>query len=85
MGLLEENPLAGKLVDVGSLRLSVPTETTNPVVQIVDGDEQDVRPVDRVGGRGPLVRWNESDEECNRREAYESLGLSHCWFEIRWN
>ena len=43
MGLLEEDALAGQLVDVWSLRLGMSSKTTNPVVQIVDGDEQDVR------------------------------------------
>ncbi len=51
----------------------------------VDGDEQDVRPVDRVGGVGPLVRQKENDEECNRREACKSRGSSHHWFELHWN
>ena len=43
MGLLEEDSLASQLVDVGSLRLWMSAEATDPVVQIVDGDEQDVR------------------------------------------
>ena len=56
MGLLEEDSLASQFVDVGSLCLWMSAEATNPIVQIVDSDEQDVRPVDRVGGIGPLVR-----------------------------
>jgi len=54
MGLLEEDPLARKLVDVGSFRLRMSAETANPVVQIVNRDEQDVRLVDRDVGIGLL-------------------------------
>ena len=55
MSLLEEDSLLREPVDVRSLRLWMPTEAANPVVQIVNGNEQNVGPVDRVGGVGPLV------------------------------
>ena len=74
MSLLEEDSLASQLVDVGSLRLGMSSEATNPVVQVIDGDEQNVRPVDRGVGTGPLVRWHESDEECNRRDSKSRSG-----------
>jgi hypothetical protein len=41
-------------------------KAANPVVQIVDGDEQDVGLVDRTVGIGPFVRLTESEKECNR-------------------
>ena len=50
MSLLEEDSLFCKLVDIGSLRLRMSAETANPVVQIVNRDKQDVRPVDRDVG-----------------------------------
>ena len=44
MSLLEKDTLLCECVDVRSLRLRVSSKTTDPVVQIVDSDEQDVRP-----------------------------------------
>jgi hypothetical protein len=66
MGLLEEDSFASQFVDVGCLRLGMSSKTTNPVVQIVDSDEQDVRPVVRVGGIGPLDRLEENAEKNDR-------------------
>ena len=71
MSLFEENSLLCKLVDVGRLRLGMSSKTTDPVVQIVDSNEQDVRPVDRIGGTGSLVRWHKRDNECARHEAWK--------------
>ena len=44
MGLLEENPIASKFVDVRSLCLGMSAEAADPVVQVVDSDEQNVWP-----------------------------------------
>ena len=44
MGLLEKDALLCERINVRRLRLGMPTKAANPVVQIVDGDEQDVRP-----------------------------------------
>lgn len=68
MGLLEEDSLGRQLVNIGSFRLWMSSKTPHPVIQIVDGDEQNVRPIDRIAGIGPFVRCSQSDEECNRRE-----------------
>ena len=81
MGLLEKDALLCQLVDVWCLRLGMSSKTTNPVVQIVDGDEQDVGRVRRVGCIDALFRWQDSDEECNRRKGYRSEGLCHRCFE----
>ena len=43
MGLIEEHAFLCKSIDIGSLGLGMSSKTTNPVVQIVDGDEQDVQ------------------------------------------
>ena len=68
MGLFKEYAFLRKLVDIWCLRLGMSPETTDPVIQVVDGDEQNVGPVDRVGGSGALLRHNENDEKCNRIE-----------------
>ena len=43
VGVFEQHAPAGQSINIGSLCLGMPSKTTNPVVQIVDGDEQDVR------------------------------------------
>ena len=73
MRLLEENPLAGKLVDVGSLRLWMSSEASNPVVQIVDGDEQNVRPIDRGVGVSLIESKYRDEEKCDRQFGCESI------------
>ena len=41
----EEHAPIGKAVDVRRLRLRVAAQAADPVVQVVNGDEEDVRPV----------------------------------------
>ena len=72
MSLLEQNSLLSKLIDIGSLCLRMSAEAANPIIQIVDGDEQNVGLVDRTVGIGPFVRLTESEKECNRREDQKS-------------
>ena len=42
-------PRAARRVDVRRLRLRMAAQIADPVVQVIDGDEQDVRPA--LGGR----------------------------------
>ena len=42
MGLLEQDTLLCERVNVRCFRLGMSAKTTDPVIQIVDGDEQDV-------------------------------------------
>ena len=42
MGLLEEYASRCKPIDVGCLGLRMTTETTDPVIQIIDGKKQNV-------------------------------------------
>ena len=42
MGLFKEHAPFGEGIDIRSLGLRMPTETTDPVVQIIDGKKQDV-------------------------------------------
>jgi hypothetical protein len=38
----KENPANREAIDVGSLRIRMSTQTTDPVIQVIDGNEQDV-------------------------------------------
>ena len=53
MGIREQRAPGGEAIDVGGLRLGMTAEATDPVIQIVDGDEQDVGRLMRcrVGGQ----------------------------------
>ena len=42
MGLLKEHAPFGKSIDIGCLGLRVSSKTTDPIVQIIDGNEQNV-------------------------------------------
>ena len=42
MGIREERPPGGQAIDMGRFHLRVAPETAEPVVLIVDGDEQDI-------------------------------------------
>ena len=55
MGLFKENALLRERINVRRLRLGMSSEAADPIVQIVDSDEQNVRPVDGVGGVSLLV------------------------------
>ena len=50
MGLIEEYALLRKSIDIGSLCLRMSSKTSDPVIQIVDSNEQDVRSIRRVSG-----------------------------------
>ena len=75
MGLLEEDSLASQFVDVWCPGLGMSSKTTDPVVQIVDGNEQDVRPVDRVGGVSLFESKYRNEEKCDRQFGCESIHL----------
>ena len=47
MGLFKEHSALAQRIDVRRLGLWMPAKTTNPVVEVIDGDEQDVRPFSR--------------------------------------
>ena len=61
MGVVESNSAAGQLIDVRRLGLGVPSQTTNPVIEVVDGDEQDVGFLDRHS------KWSKRLQENHRR------------------
>lgn len=42
MSAAEQYPLACQLIQMGSLYPRVASETTNPIVHVIDGDEEDI-------------------------------------------
>ena len=49
MSVGEKNPSSGEPVNVGRPGVRMPTEAANPVVQIIDGDEEDIGFSGRLG------------------------------------
>ena len=47
MGLFKEHTPFGERIDMRCLGLRMTTEATDPVVEVIDGDEQDVRSFSR--------------------------------------
>ena len=56
MGVGEKCAPGGEAIDVGGLSLGMTAEATDPVIEIVDGDEQDVRRLRRCGIGGKVGR-----------------------------
>ena len=54
MGLFKEDSLFRQCVNVGCFRLWMSSKTPHPVIQVVDGDEQNVRPIHRIDSIGPF-------------------------------
>ena len=48
MGLIKEHAFLCKSIDIRSLCLRVSSKTTDPVIQTVNGNEQDVRTIERI-------------------------------------
>ena len=44
MSVAKQDPAGRQAIKIGSDCLGMPTETTNPVIEIVHRDEQDIRP-----------------------------------------
>ena len=65
VGVGEGGAAGGELVDVRRLRLRVAAERADPVVQVVEGDEQDVGLLrgGRAGGVSPLIREDGCERE----------------------
>ena len=45
MGVCEQRSTFGQRIDVGSLNLRMPAQAADPIVQIIDRDEQDIWPL----------------------------------------
>ena len=51
MGVGEQHAAGRQPIDIRCLRLRMSAEATNPIVEIIDGDEQHVGPLRIVGGQ----------------------------------
>ena len=69
VGVGEQHPLPGQAVDVGCLRLRVASHAADPVVEIVNCDQQDVRAVLGHCGNG-----QQGAEHCNAKRHGTILG-----------
>ena len=77
MGVGEERAARGEAVHVRRLHLRMPSETADPVVLIVNGEEEDVG-LRRGGGRAAqnAKECEKSDEEANVSGFHSVLRLS---------
>ena len=44
MGIIKKHTTGSQSVDIRSLSLGVSTQATNPIIEIIDGDEQNIGP-----------------------------------------
>ncbi len=84
MGVGEQYPRGGKAVQVRGLGLGMPREATDPVVEIVDRDEQHVGPLGG-GPRGKYKQERKQERErsslvCVHREVQSDAGSPRCRF-----
>jgi hypothetical protein len=42
MGVGEQHPARGQAIEVGRLGVRMSTQAADPIVQVIDGDEQDI-------------------------------------------
>ena len=78
MGLIKEHAFLCKSIDIGSLCLRVSSKTTDPVIQIVNGNEQDVRTIERIVGMSLSVRKDERNDSEHPR-ARDLFEWSNHW------
>ena len=68
MGIGEQHPAGGKAVDVGGEGLRVTFQATDPVIQVIDRNEQHVGGW-TAGNRGCCI--NDSDKTESRGDEYD--------------
>ena len=80
VGAGEEHALAGQTRKVGGARLRMSAERLDPVVQVVDRDEEDVGPGGRVLLGRPVTRaaHEERQAEQGRAGARKAIGVRGC-------
>ena len=79
MGLIEEHAFLCKSIDIGSLCLRVSSETTDPVIQIVNGNEQDIRPIDRIAGMSLSVGKKDERNDSEHARAGDLFEWNNHW------
>ena len=77
IGVGEIHAACGQRVDIRRLRLRVTSQAADPIVQIVDRDEQDIRPLGRHGRSGNEAACQGQDRgHCSREVGAHALVLS---------
>ena len=79
MSLLEKDAFLCKSIDIGSLCLRVSSETTDPVIQIVNGNEQDVRTIERIVGMSLSVERKDERNDSEHPRARDLFEWSNHW------
>lgn len=79
MGLIEEHAFLCKSIDIGSLCLRVSSETTDPVIQIVNGNEQDVRTIERIVGMSLSVERKDERNDSEHPNAGDLFSWNNHW------
>ena len=79
MGLIEEHAFLCKSIDIGSLCLRVSSKTTDPVIQIVNGNEQDVRTIERIVGMSLSVERKDERNDSAHASAGDLFEWSNHW------
>lgn len=79
MGLIKEHAFLCKSIDIGSLCLRVSSETTDPVIQIVNGNEQDVRTIERIVGMSLSVERKDERNDSEHPRARDLFEWSNHW------
>ena len=79
MGLIKEHAFLCKSIDIGSLCLRVSSETTDPVIQIVNGNEQDVRTIERILGMSLPVEKKDERNDSEHPRAGDLFEWNNHW------
>lgn len=69
MSILEKHALGNQFVEIGSFRLRMPAHNADPVVQIVDGEKEDVR---SFGERVRICESYTSSDYCKPKDSFKS-------------
>lgn len=59
MSIRKETPLSCERIDMGSLRIGMSAQTTDPIIQVIDTDHENVRPLRVIG----FHRGNRADAD----------------------
>ena len=79
MSLLEKDAFLSKSIDIGSLCLRVASKTTDPVIQIVNSNEQDVRTIERIIGMSLSVEKKDERNDSEHPRAGDLFEWNNHW------
>ena len=63
MGVAEERAAPSQPIDVWRLRLGMPSKAPDPIIEVVDGNEKNVRSINGMEGGGGVGQQNEETEQ----------------------